>query len=64
MYRVKWSIWNNIDGRMASFERYVKTMDDAGDHLANTMHDSFKVFDADDQVVASGRSDSNTERYA
>lgn len=62
MHRVRWFIWNHIDGRMAAFDRYVESLEKAKQHLRNTDCDSFKVYDDKDQMVHSGTN--ITESYS
>ena len=51
---VKGHIWNAVEGRMAIFERYFATFDEAKLFAENEPYHSFKIYDHNNQLVHSG----------
>lgn len=54
MHKLKRHIWNEIDGRMATEERYFHTLADAIKHLEESVFHKFKIYDENENLVHSG----------
>jgi len=54
MHRLKRHIWNEIDGRMATEERYFHSLVDAIKHLEVAFFHKFKIYDENENLVHSG----------
>lgn len=62
-HRVKRHMWNHVDGRMATEERYFLSLEAAIKFLKEVEFDKFKIYDQNETLVHSG-SKENFESYA
>lgn len=56
-------MWNHVDGRMATEERYFLSLEAAIKFLKEVEFDKFKIYDQNETLVHSG-SKENFESYA
>ena len=52
-HRLKGHTYNSISGRMAVFERYFNSLEEAVAYATSQNFDHFKVFDNNEQLVVS-----------